>query len=488
MRIHQLQEGELAPQRGPQELFLASPATITIYGGAAGGGKSWSLLYSLARWVGLPGFRGLVFRKYLVDIKQVGGLWSEAEGLYSLLGGVPNRHDWEWRFPSGAVIKFGAIDKDYQTRYQGAQAAVIAFDEITHFEEEEVFFFFSRRRTKVRGLRTRILGTCNPDADSWVARLLGWWWDSASGYAIPSRAGVVRWFMRTSAAGGKKELRWAGAPAELEAQRRADEDSEPLSLAFIPASLADNRYLAEDGAYRAGLTLLDDVQKGRLLRGNWLVRYQRGTIFRRDWFKRIQEAPPGVQWWRVWDLAATSEEQANGSTSFTCGLKIGECEGRVYIGGLEHGRWDDGDVELLVKRVAQEDGPDVRIWICRERAGAGKSQLGHYVRLLRGYQVDGAPESGLKELRLGPAAAQAKHGNVYVLERDWTGKFLDLAEDLPARPALDLGDCLSAGMEKLEGTEISPASIAQEYSDNADDLERMDEAWDFSGLRKLDSL
>ena len=43
-------------------------------------------------------------------------------------------------------------------------------------------------------------------------------------------------------------------------------------------------------------------------------------------------------------------------------------------------------------------------------------------------------------------------------------------------------------MEKLEGTEISPASIAQEYSDNADDLERMDEAWDFSGLRKLDSL
>ena len=192
MRIHQLQEGELAPQRGPQELFLASPATITIYGGAAGGGKSWSLLYSLARWVGLPGFRGLVFRKYLVDIKQVGGLWSEAEGLYSLLGGVPNRHDWEWRFPSGAVIKFGAIDKDYQTRYQGAQAAVIAFDEITHFEEEEVFFFFSRRRTKVRGLRTRILGTCNPDADSWVARLLGWWWDPASGYAIPSRAGVVR--------------------------------------------------------------------------------------------------------------------------------------------------------------------------------------------------------------------------------------------------------------------------------------------------------
>ncbi len=32
------------PQEGPQEAFLSSPADIVIYGGAAGGGKSYALL------------------------------------------------------------------------------------------------------------------------------------------------------------------------------------------------------------------------------------------------------------------------------------------------------------------------------------------------------------------------------------------------------------------------------------------------------------
>ena len=31
----------IRPQPGPQEKFLASQADIAIYGGAAGGGKSW---------------------------------------------------------------------------------------------------------------------------------------------------------------------------------------------------------------------------------------------------------------------------------------------------------------------------------------------------------------------------------------------------------------------------------------------------------------
>ena len=34
----------LAPQKGPQEAFLATSADICIYGGAAGGGKTFDLL------------------------------------------------------------------------------------------------------------------------------------------------------------------------------------------------------------------------------------------------------------------------------------------------------------------------------------------------------------------------------------------------------------------------------------------------------------
>lgn len=486
MNRHVLQLGEYGPQRGPQETFLASPASFTVYGGAAGGGKTWSLLYALARWVALRGFIAIVFRKYMVDIKQAGGLWSEAEQIYPLLGGQPNRHDWEWRFPSGAIIKMAAIDRDYQTRFQGAQAAVIAFDEVTHFAEEEVFFFLSRNRTKVPGLRARMLATCNPDADSWVAKHLSWYWDPSTGLNVPARSGVVRWFLRVKGPGGKQETRWAASREQLLRDNPGAEPAKAKSFTFVPAALADNRYLAGDGEYRGNLLQLDEVQQQRLLFGNWLIRYKRGSIFRRTWFKRCSSAPEEVRWWRIWDLAATSEAQANGSTSSTCGLKIGEADGRVYIGGMEHGRWDSGDVELLVKKTAKADGPDCRIWLCRERAGAGKAQLGHYARLLRGYVVDGDIESGEKELRLGPVASQVKHGNVYVVDDggEWVERFLDLAEELPARPALDMGDALSAGFQQLEfveqEAEESPALADRDLT------EALEDELDPDGILKMD--
>lgn len=36
----------LAPQKGPQEMFLATSADICIYGGAAGGGKTFAACIS----------------------------------------------------------------------------------------------------------------------------------------------------------------------------------------------------------------------------------------------------------------------------------------------------------------------------------------------------------------------------------------------------------------------------------------------------------
>jgi hypothetical protein len=46
----------VAPQPGPQAAFLATRADIAIYGGGAGGGKSWALLLEAMRHRERPGF------------------------------------------------------------------------------------------------------------------------------------------------------------------------------------------------------------------------------------------------------------------------------------------------------------------------------------------------------------------------------------------------------------------------------------------------
>ena len=50
----------LRPQPGPQEAFLKSDADITIFGGAAGGGKSFGLLLAPLQWSHVPGFGAVI--------------------------------------------------------------------------------------------------------------------------------------------------------------------------------------------------------------------------------------------------------------------------------------------------------------------------------------------------------------------------------------------------------------------------------------------
>ena len=72
----------LKPQAGPQERFLATAADICVYGGAAGGGKSYGLLLSPLRYKDVPGFGCVIFRKNYNQIFATGGLWQEAEDMY----------------------------------------------------------------------------------------------------------------------------------------------------------------------------------------------------------------------------------------------------------------------------------------------------------------------------------------------------------------------------------------------------------------------
>jgi len=102
----------IKPQPGRQEQFLASRADITIYGGAAGGGKTFGLLLEPLRYHDNPRFGAVVFRRTYPQITHEGGMWDEAEALYPLLGARANKNDMEWRFPSGARVSFAHMHRE----------------------------------------------------------------------------------------------------------------------------------------------------------------------------------------------------------------------------------------------------------------------------------------------------------------------------------------------------------------------------------------
>src|SRR5881398_2975509 len=104
----------LRPQAGAQERFLTSRADIAIYGGAAGGGKSYALLLEPLRYaVTNPQFSAVFFRRTTVQVRNPGGLWDESMKLYPHMGAKPLQSpSLEWRFPRGGKIKFAHLEHE----------------------------------------------------------------------------------------------------------------------------------------------------------------------------------------------------------------------------------------------------------------------------------------------------------------------------------------------------------------------------------------
>ena len=352
----------IRPQPGPQLQFLASPADIAIYGGAAGGGKSWALLIEPMRHAANGQFGAVFFRRTTVQIRNEGGLWDESMKVYPLLGGEPREHVLNHRFPSGASVTFAHLEHDKTVLgYQGSQIPLICFDELTHFSSKQFWYMVSRNRSMC-GVRPYIRATCNPDADSWVAEFISWWIDPQTGYSIPERAGVLRWFVRV----GDKII-WADNPQDLAEYKALNEDGvmapiPPKSVTFIPAKLTDNRALmAADPGYMANLMALPTVERERLLGGNWKIRAAAGLFFQRAWCPIVDAAPADIRWMRGWDLAATPKTESN-DPDWTTGTKIGATpDGRFFIAHHCRDRLSPNGVERLIKNTAEADGRRVSI-------------------------------------------------------------------------------------------------------------------------------
>lgn len=450
----------LQPQPGPQTAFMASSADVVIYGGAAGGGKTYGLLLAALRHKNVRGYNCTIFRRTYKQVFSPGGLWDEALKMYHAFRGAQSRiskGEWLFRDKHDRIVSkvlfkhIGGDEGVYD--YQGSQMCGLCFDELTHFSEFAFFYMLSRNRSTC-GVKPFVLATCNPDADSWVAQFIAWWIDQDTGYPISERSGAIRWFIRRD-----ETIYWADSKEELIEQFNLvtpEELSEPKSATFIASSIYDNKaLLAIDPGYLANLKAMPLIERERLLKGNWKIKAAAGLFFKRTQLGDTLNAIPTdvVRWVRCWDLAAT-EKTPKGDPAYTAGVLIGKRRnGRYIIADVINKQLSASDVRKIVKQTAQQDRArfkNVRIRLPQDPGQAGKEQAQIYIRFLAGYNVCTVPESGSKESRASPMAAQWQAGNFDILAGPWNDEYLTQLENFPDGKFKDMVDASANGFAEIE--------------------------------------
>ncbi len=228
-----------------QKRFIDATASEVLFGGAAGGGKSYGQIAdALLVALKYPGLKQLVLRRTFAELDK--SLIRCALSLYPRELFSFNSSSHTGKFKNGSIIDFGycATENDV-FQYQSAEYDVIRFDELTHFTEAQYIYLISR----VRGANCypkQIKSSTNPGGigHSWVKER----------FIDPSPPGV------------------------------AFSGNDGMTRIFIPSLLDDNRFLmGSDPAYKKRLLALPMRERRALLMGDWDVfDGQYFTEFNRD--------------------------------------------------------------------------------------------------------------------------------------------------------------------------------------------------------------
>ena len=107
------------------------------------------------------------------------------------------------------------------------------------------------------------------------------------------------------------------------------------------------------------------------------------------------------------------------------------------------------EVERLLVNTAKQDGYGVRGSIPQDPGQAGKAQVQYLIKQLAGYTYTSSTETGDKETRVEPFAAQAEVGNVKIVKGAWNEAYLAELESFPSGTFKDQVDATSRAFNEL---------------------------------------
>ncbi|MDO5300647.1 MAG: phage terminase large subunit [Clostridia bacterium] len=155
-----------------QRMFHASEADEVLYGGAAGGGKSyaicWDAFMRCMRW---PGTHAYLFRRTYPELEMT--LVRTMQTIVPKELGKYTASAHEMRFLNGSTAHFCHLSNEGEglLKYQGAEIHWLYFDELTHFTKPMYDYLRTRLRAEKRlGITPCVRAASNPGGPghAWV--------------------------------------------------------------------------------------------------------------------------------------------------------------------------------------------------------------------------------------------------------------------------------------------------------------------------------
>lgn len=346
------------PEPGPQTQAFLSKADFTLYGGAAGGGKT-----DLVVGLSLEAENAVVFRKQATDLR---GLEQRFQKLVGAKAVNTQLHTVKL---DGTLIEMGHLGKPKsELGWQGRPHDFIGFDEAEQLPEKRVSFVIGWLRSTT-GRRCRIVAATNPPTDAeggwWLFRWFAPWLDPL--FPDPAKPGELRWaiIVGTDGEDGEIETVWP-KESELETEIVNGETLRfqmierqgkltkyyALTRTYIPSLLKDNRHLP--ASYLAQINAQPEPRRSALLYGDWLAarKDNANQIIPTEWVRLANERFRANAGKRKMKMIAIGADIAQGG------------EARTVLAPLRGARFEE-----LIKKPGHEtpDGPSVASFLLTNR-------------------------------------------------------------------------------------------------------------------------